>query len=110
MLKNIFKGVWKSDVKRTGFFMLASVVLLAIDKWLPAATGEAVLSPVLNVAAIGALVACMVHLVRKVLHPYFDMRMMMDRAACTPTGSALVVLGMFIFLATVFFSLTGLLR
>lgn len=82
--------------------IVAAGLLLGSDK------GSA--QVVLYMVGILLLVAAVSHILRKVLFPYLDLKLFVDKALEQPTASGMVFLGMSFIIGMMIYSATGLLK
>lgn len=112
-LKSCGRGIWRfftrDGVRVVGLVSVASI-LLAIDEPLAMAMHRPELAPWLMFAGLALYGAALSHIMRRVLFPYLDLKVVSDEARKGNSGSGLVFLGVCIVLAVVLCMMTTIVK
>jgi len=99
-MKESIKAIFK-EIKRLWVFILVSVLLLLLDD------SSHVIIFVLGTVTFVVLA---VHLIRKLLFPYVDIKVLVDEATKNPLAAAIIVASMLYLISSVITSVAAILR
>ena len=98
------------DLWRFSALVALVAILLWLESWLPKASNEAALSPLLTSSAIVLAIAALSHLTRRVLFPKLDLQKIAVKALEHPIGAAIVFFGICLVLAVLVYANVTMLR